>query len=295
MPAGTSAGGGQPRGEPSRAREREREVDFEHPPVNEVAFSVQFASEVTDEVGILASFLPKLRERFPGQYPGLEKQPPVPPASETFGSGPFQQQIQLQLLQTPPALRYWLLSADKRFLVQIQPDRFMFNWRAQEPDDEYPHYDTLRPRFEELLGLFLEHVAERDPVIAWCELQYVNPIVVDNDGESHGQLAHILRFLVRDPERTVLPPVEDTQLQMRFRIKNDDGEPIGRLYLSAIPALRATDNRPAYLVTLLARGRPADGKSLESAFEFFDRAHTLIVNAFKEVTTPEMRERWVEL
>lgn len=264
-------------------------VSFENPPLNEVVFSVQFDSEVIDEVGILAKFLGKVSDK----YPKLEKQPPLPPASEAFDQPP-QPGIQVQLLTAPPSHRYWFVSEDGTRIVQVQADRLMFNWREVQCDEEYPTYETLCPEFVRLLGLFVESLPEGTAAKpAWCELQYINPIPVAGDTPgTHGQLARILNFLVKDPPREVLPPVEDTQLQQRFRIAGPDDSPSGRLYVTAVPGLRQTDMQPAYVLTLLARGRPDSESVPDGVVGFLDRAHDLIVRGFVEVTTAEMHAQW---
>lgn len=262
-------------------------VDFERPPLNEVVFSVQFESDVIDEVATLAEFWPAIREA----YPRLEKQPPLAPVSESFDA-PLPQGVQFQLLPGPPTQRYWFLSTDGTKIVQVQSDRFMFNWRQVEGDEPYPRYETLRPEFEALLETFLEHAHGSTPA-TWCELQYVNPIPAEGDTPgTPGQLARILKYLEKDPERHFLPPVEDTQIQQRFRIVNDQGDPVGRLYLIVVPAFHQVDLHPAYVLTLLARGRPAAGPLSPGVVDFLDRAHDLIVNGFKEVTTSEMHAVW---
>jgi uncharacterized protein (TIGR04255 family) len=265
-------------------------VSFENPPLNEVVFSVQFESDVIDEVGILARFLGKVEDR----YPRLEKQPPVAPATETFDQPP-QPAIQFQLLSGPPSHRYWFLSPDGTLIVQVQADRLMFNWRQVQGDEEYPRYETLCPEFVRLLGLFVESLPDGvDAKPAWCELQYINPIPVAGDAlGTHGQLARILNYLVRDPPREALPPVEDTQLQQRFRITGSDGSPSGRLYVTAVPGLRQSDMQPAYVLTLLARGKPDTEAVPDGVVGFLDRAHDLIVHGFVEVTTAEMHAEWV--
>lgn len=267
-----------------------RPVDFVHPPLNEVVFSVQFESPVTDEIGVLSDFWQVIRRDFPQH----EKQPPLPPVTETFDVPPRPPELQLQLLQTGPTVRYWFLSEDGTLIVQVQPDRLMFNWRQVTGSEGYPHYDVLAPRFEELLRIFLacDSVDDQRAKVGWVELQYINPIEVEALHGTHGQLARILKFLVSDPHRETLPDVEDTQLQQRFRITDDTGEPQGRLYLTAVPAVRATDQAPLYVITLLGRGRPAPGELVPGVTGFLDRAHDLIVNGFREVTTDEMHRVW---
>lgn len=252
-------------------------------------FSVQFEGDVIDEVAALSEFWPKIQPRFPR----LEKQPPFPPATEEFEVPGPQSGPQVQFLTGPPSHRYWFLSQDGTKLVQVQGDRFLFNWRQVVGDEEYPRFASLCPEFIDLLREFVETL-EQAPTPAWCELSYINPVPTEGETpETHGQLAQILNYLVRDPEREVLPPVEDTQLQQRFRIIDEiTGEPTGRFYVAAVPGFRHSDSRPVYVITLLARGRPGAGELPESLIGFFERAHDLIVRGFKEVTTPAMHELW---
>jgi uncharacterized protein (TIGR04255 family) len=252
-------------------------------------FSVQFDGDVIDEVAALSRFWPKIQP----QFPNLKKQPPFPPATEDFGVPGPQSGPQVQFLTGPPSHRYWFLSEDGTKLIQVQGDRFLFNWRQVVGDEEYPRFATLFPEFIGHLRTFLGTL-DSSATPAWCELSYINP--VPTTGEqlgTHGQLAQILNYLVRDPERQVLPVVEDAQLQQRFRILDErTGEPTGRLYVTAVPGFRNSDSLPVYVITLLARGRAEHGELPESLVAFFDRAHDLIVGGFREVTTPAMHELW---
>jgi hypothetical protein len=147
----------------------------------------------------------------------------------------------------------------------------------------------------DLLEKFLvcEQVSHANPTVAWVELQYTNPVEIEpREQVGHGQLAKILNLLVNDPPRSALPPVEDTQLQERFRIETD-GVPRGRLYLTAGPGIVSNGAR-AYILSLLARGRPGNGTLIDGVTEFFDLGHGLIVTGFREVTTDEMRAQWGE-
>ncbi len=265
------------------------EVHFEDPPLNEVVFSVQFDADVIDEVDALSKFRPEIRERFPH----LEKQPPFPPAKEEFDVPSPQVGPHFEFLSGPSSHRYWFVSEDGTKLVQVQGDRFLFNWRQVTGEEIYPRFHVLCPEFVELFEIFLSVLAT-PPVVAWCELSYINPIPVEAGEENtHGELARIINYLVRSPTREALPPVEDTQIQQRFRILDTDtGEPVGRFYVTAMPGFQHTDPRPVYVITLIARGRPVAGHLPQSVVGFLERAHDMIVRAFKEVTTPEMHKQW---
>lgn len=262
-------------------------VTFAAPPVNEVALSVQFSAPTVDEFGILARFWPAIRPDFPKHA----KQAPVLPVQEDFQRPPTRA-VQFQMFDAPPAPRYWFLSDDETLLVQAQDDRFIFNWRQIRNGQQYPRYRTLRPQFEQRYSTFLTTAGEgKDLTPAWCEITYINH--VDAPGSSdgaHGPLSRVLRALNPQPTTASLPPVEDTQLQQRFVITDED-RPIGRLYLTATPAFRNDDRAPIYVVTLITRGQPRE-PTTASVLDFFDRGRELIVKGFKESTTNEMHEKW---
>jgi uncharacterized protein (TIGR04255 family) len=199
--------------------------DFADPPLTEVVFSVEFDGDVIDEVGILSEFWRRIDDEFPRH----EKQPPILQAAESFDVPPTPPDVPIQLMSGLPGQRYWFLTEDQTLIVQVQADRLMFNWRQVVGDEPYPRYATLAPRFADLLRIFLacDAVDTEIASVAWVELQYVNPIPAEGEHGTHGQLARILNFLVPDPPRDALPAVEDTQVQQRFRITGDDGDPQG--------------------------------------------------------------------
>jgi uncharacterized protein (TIGR04255 family) len=158
---------------------------------------------VIDEVGTLAEFWPKIR----AQYPGHDKQPPLPPATEIFETPATGPELQFQVMHGAPPQRYWFLSEDGTQIVQVQNDRLMFNWRQVSGSEPYPRYATLAPQFSQLLETFLtcKSVDREAAEVTWVELQYVNPINAPGFDGTHWQLARILNFLVQDPPRMTLP------------------------------------------------------------------------------------------
>jgi uncharacterized protein (TIGR04255 family) len=263
-------------------------VHFAAPPVNEVVLSVQFGGQVIDEPRTLSEFW----ERIKAEFPGLQTQPPLPPVHEDFGP-PTPGGPSIEILSNQLTSRYWFLSADEALLIQVQADRFSLNWR-QRGAQEYPHYRTLRPTFEKHFRTFLEcwmPGAAETVRPTWCEVTYINHVEAEGTTpHSHGALSRILRTLNPDPTAEALPPVEDTQLQQRFRIGSQQ-DPSGRLYLIAVPAFRVSDSRPIYAITLTARGKP-NPASTDGILPFFDRGREIIVRGFTEATTPEMHELW---
>ena len=146
-------------------------VTFERPPVGEVALSVQMGQPVTDDSLTLGEFWPRVRDK----YPSLETQPPLPPMTEDFSPGAVPQ-IAFQLIR--PSSRLWLLTADSTELIQVQPDRFGYNWRKEPADAPYPRYRYLREQFLSAFSTFVAAISEKGRTISptWCEVTYLNPI-----------------------------------------------------------------------------------------------------------------------
>src|SRR6266849_294282 len=118
--------------------------DFARPPVNEVYLSVQFEPISDFRAAHLGLFWERLR---PG-FVRIEDQPPLPHQLEVFGvKQPAEQSVQLRLLQRPDPPRCWYVKDDERHLVQLQADRFIYNWRKVKDDDEYPRYPNVRRAF----------------------------------------------------------------------------------------------------------------------------------------------------
>lgn len=259
-------------------------VTFDRPPVGEVALAVQFAQPATDDSLTLGAFWPRVRD----EYPSVETQPPLPPMSEDFGP-PGLPSVSFQLVG--PSSRYWLLSADATELIQVQPDRFGFNWRKDPADAPYPRYRRLRERFERVFSAFVASVAEsgRTAQATWCEITYINPIPAGDSSGGLRDLSTILRRL--SPERPdFLPPPQDSNFAERFVLTRAEA-PIGRFYVSATPALRMQDRTPMYVLTFTARGMPIS-PDVAGVLAFLDEGRDRIVRSFRDMTTTEMHETW---
>jgi uncharacterized protein (TIGR04255 family) len=265
----------------------EQPISFVDPPVTEVAFAVQFAAPAID-----LEVLGEIASRAKGTFPRREQHPPVPPMLEEFGRVSQGPQI---IFQTAPELpRTWFVTEDGTRVIQAQADRFAYNWRRTDPKGVYPRYDVLRPEFIEHGLPVIESVAlanpEAGPIDA-VELTYVNELLASDSQprSAHPLLSRFVRSLDPMGGEFLLEP-EDTRLQARWRINNDDGSPLGRLYASADPAFRR-DEIPVYLLTMTARLLAA-GADAEAAVSLLDAAHLWIVRGFKDLTTDEMHKIW---
>ena len=260
---------------------------FSNPPVVEVALAVGFRP--------LAGFrivdLGRLWERYQEAFPKVEEQPPLQMTVEQFGGRGSTPSVSLSLMATPPPPRVWFLDEDESQLVQVQNDWFARNWRKTGSSADYPRYPRMRAPFESDLGVFLDHVrtgnlGEFSPT--QCEITYINHIpAAEATGDALGD---VLTLLASGPAgRFPLAP-ESVTVAAQYVLRTAEG-PVGRLHVSAQPAIRRVDGYPITVLTLTARGRPL-GEGVEGVLSFLDLGHEWVVRGFDAATTEKMHVAW---
>lgn len=258
-----------------------------------MALSTQFARDTFD----LEAFGRFARETH-DQLPERQQHPVLPPMVESFDPVMPPSSVEIRLEPATAMPRTWFLSNDGTELVQLQHDRFTLNWRAVEEHVKYPRYSKLRRRFAELLKVLTadDEKEKRRYSVNLCEVTYVNTIEPPGAGDaSRSQLSDIINRIGARPRAAFLPPAEDAQVVVRWRIpgseigKRDD--PAGRLYLQAAPGLKPPASVPIYLVNLTAHVVPSVGE-IGDAMQAMDVGHKWAVLGFKDVTTPQMHRVW---
>jgi uncharacterized protein (TIGR04255 family) len=261
-------------------------VDFEQPPVSEVSLAVQFAQPITDATTTLGRFWPMVNT----DYSKIEPQPPLPPIEEDF-EVPSMPALSFTLMGGPEATRYWLVNSAETEVIQVQPDRFGYNWRQEQTGEPYPRYHHVRSQFETAYSAFIETIQEmgKQANATWCEITYVNPVGFGKPGEARPDLSTVLNRVVPQV-LSVLPQPFNTQLGERFQLERD-GQPFARFYITAEPTFRLPDRSLGYRLSLLVRGQPPS-PDIEGVLSFFDEGRSLIVQTFRDITTSERHKEW---
>jgi uncharacterized protein (TIGR04255 family) len=260
-------------------------VDFDDPPVIEVALAVQFKDPVIDVFDV-AAFSVRVKDAFPQRV----EHPARPPMEESFDELAEQAPFRLELLDRAPLPRFWLLTEDQSKLIQIQQDFFALNWRKVESSLLYPRYGQLRQELLRYLGELQEVLtAEGKPLLQpnWCEVTYINHVGPDSEGQRVP--LHEVVTLANAVGDGFLPAAEDAQAAARFRIV-EEGRPIGRLTVSVNPAFRATDKVPIWVLTMTARIRSEP--SVDAALARLDLGREWLSRSFRQLTTSRMHEQW---
>lgn len=263
--------------------------DFRKPPLVETVLSLQFEPIA----GLTTAHLGLLWQRFREQLPLIEQQPPLPPVVEKFGP-PAPALVEVTFEEKPPVPRLWFLNQDRTELIQVQADRFIHNWRKMEGSEPYPRFEPIRDRFRNKVDTLVQFLKEErmgTPVVNQCEVTYVNHIEPSGVWQRHGQLEKVISNWRAAPEPQFLPEAEDGGLRLRFVIRNESGDPVGRLHVIFQPAWKKTDNTPIMVLNLIARGAPLGG-GIEGAFRFFELGRRWIVKGFAELTTSDMQRAW---
>jgi len=259
---------------------------YDRPPVVEVACSVQF-EELSRFQTPYAGFL---WQEYRKEYPRFEEKPPLPHMIETFPE-PTQPRFTAAFSELPPPRRIFFLQADGTNLIQIQPDRFVHNWRKMRNEDDYPSYDKVRAIFLRQWSRFVEFAQTHGLGKVQAdqyELTYVNHLVRGEAWETLADVAQLFRDISWADGERFLPAPEDMLLRRSFGLP----QKAGRLHVSVRKAARSADRKELLMLELTARGFPAEGPGgkQEAMQGWFDLAHEWIVKGFEDLTTNEAQE-----
>lgn len=260
-------------------------ADFESPPVNEVYLSIQTKGAVfpSADFGVLAKI-------FAVRFPKLNVQPKLDRLVEgkPVTEAPT---ITFELVNNP-GQRFWLISSDDTRVIQVQEDRFVYNWRRRGVDPEYPRYHIIRTEFEREIRALLSELQLGDSDLAdFCEVSYTNHINVPGSEDPRASIHRIFRHFGAIDLGLSKVTLEESSFVWTFAVKNEQDEFVGRMRIIAGPAFKTSTGKFIIQNQISFRGRPANA-SLSSALEFCDRGHFAIVTAFDRITTPEMHAIW---
>jgi len=259
--------------------------DFYDPPVVETVLSVQF-DPLTE---MRTAHLGLLWNGFRAEFPKTEERPPLARIFEQFPeTSRTRLGLELQSYENPPVPRLCFVTAKGNEMIQIQPDRFIRNWRKEGVEETYPRYERNKASFERDFAVFQEFVTANrlgKVRINQCEVTYVNHILSGAGWRDFGDVDKIFSFW-RSPTDPIPGRPADLGAHARFVIPADDGTPAGRLHVEIQPAFRASDHKAMYVFHLTARGQAGEG------FEFFDLGRRWIVKSFATLTLPQMHEVW---
>ena len=183
--------------------------------------------------------------------------------------------------------RVWYISSDKVRLMQLQQNRFHFNWRKTPERPDYVRFPAIQAETLRLWGLLGEYVLEAtgsalQPVVN--ELTYTNLFLIE--GKSAFELANeSLRDAAWCRETRFLHAPDAVAYSYSFSLP--DG--VGDLSVDIKTGRRADAADGVLKVDLTVRGKHSEQQALGP---WSQQAHDILVEAFKDMTTPAMHKRW---
>lgn len=264
---------------------------YHNPPVVETVLGVQFPEIAGFGSVHYGLFWQTVRDR----YCRVEDRPRIPPAQELFPRRRVSSELEIQLGAAVSG-RVWMFGPpNETELLQIQPDRFLFNWRRGSTGNKpYPRYLTNSRRFLDEFKRFAEWcsgpgVDLMTPRPSLCEVTYVNHLMPE-PGESAVELLGKAFVGLRWPDgngcRMAHP--EAVVYNRVFVIPAQRG----RLYAEAQIAAPAASTGGGEFVAfhLTARVRCEAAASLDESLQL---AHDWVVHGFAALTDPEIQaSRW---
>lgn len=262
---------------------------FSDPPLIERAITISFEPIENFAIGHYGLFWQDILADFPVS----ETQPLVTNEKERF-SGPQAVTHMIQLLPQDTLPRAFYRNADRGELIQLQPDRFSFNWIKAGDHDEYPHSEATVDQFVKLLDRFEAFLAQHGlgPIVAiQCEITNVNVIPVSDFGGSFA-MPGAIKIPPAFSDEPFLRP-ESAMLATRHLIVADDGSPVGRVHMHAQPSLRVSDGEEVYRLDITARGAPL-APERGGVLAFLEVAVSAVNAVFLATVTEDARKVWGE-
>ena len=269
---------------------------YDKPPVTEVAVSVQFDSIE----GLQIPHLGLIWQQFKDRFPRVEQHGTLASIIERVRPSSIAQP-QISLMTEVETPRIWFLSEDGADLVQVQPNRFIRNWR-KEPTEQrkYPHYDDhIRPCFLQDLNVFRQSLIDiglAEININQCELTYVNHITTNETWENHSHIDRILNLWPPDLSRYLGTDFENSSIRFSNQIKDSVGEFLGRIHFDIQPKFlvqsgKSGDPLPVFVCNIVARGRPVS-ENEDGFIRFLDLGRMQMVELFENIFTESIQDSW---
>ena len=261
---------------------------FKNPPVVETVLGIEFAPLQRWGIPHFGLFWQEIREEFPT----YAIKPPLESHIEASDLVLRRtREIQIEAIDQPEFRCWYLNPTAHGNLIQVQNDRFVYNWRKLSSDTSYPSYEEFcRPTFEKHWRSFNRFVTAEQlgPIDAvQCEVSYINHIA-KGDGWSGVEDWHeIFNVLAPTAKHEFLPHPESARFGLHFLMPKEKG----RLRVSASHAIRNEDGIEIIVFNLTARGKPASSEYADIR-EWFDMAREWVVKGFTDMTTDSMHQLW---
>jgi uncharacterized protein (TIGR04255 family) len=260
---------------------------YKKPPVIEVVCGVQFDSLDALTAPLLGIFWQSIRD----EYPKTQSMPPLGAVVERIPKAHGNDRVQVEVVETPPLPRTFFVHRSENWVMQIQGDRFLHNWRRTSDADEYPRFPAVFPKFWNAWLRFREfcmHEGLGELTANQLELTYINHISLGVGWQTLAGVGNVLPDIKWRTSERFLPNPESMAWNVSFRLPEDRG----RLHVVFKHAIRRVDSVPVLLCELTARGAPLSNDE-PALRDWFNMGREWIVRGFADLTDERIQhELW---
>ena len=261
--------------------------DYERPPVIEVVCGIQFEPMANFQATTFGLFWQTIRD----EYIQVQEMAPLLPVFEQFSPFTKISQPRVEILGTPPLPRIFFVNKISSWLIQLQRDRFLHNWRKEKDEDIYPRYPVVFDKFWKAWEKFYKFCKDEnfeEPIVNQLEITYINHIPVGHGWKTLGDLGKVFPDVGWRCEERFLPLPESIGLVLSFILPESQG----RLHVSLKHAIRVTDSQPVLLCELTARGM-SSSKNSSAIKAWFALGREWIVRGFADLIDKKIqKEQW---
>ena len=220
-------------------------------------------------------------------FENIEERMAINRTSEEFPSRVYNPQ--LELIQSPDFTRVWFTQKDKGRVVQVQKDRFIFNWYKSDESEIYSGFNSIYSEFSSLYDIFCRSVDSMgigniEPV--QYELTYIDQIDEDNEWNKIKDVWKVFNVF-NDSE--FLVDAESLILKSTFAIKDI----FSRLHVSINNIVDTVNNTNKFQSEFTMRGFPVN--SDKEMLDWFNLSHGYIRHKFICLFTQSIQnDIWVK-
>lgn len=229
-----------------------------------------------------------LWEKIKHDFPSVEEREPLVSIKEARDTTPPEEGWRLSTNIELP--RVWYLGKtgnQGQQLLQVQPDKFLLNWRTTKGGGDYPEFVNNRKTFQEFYKVFSSFVDESKIgalSVEQCEITYVNHIPLQSPNLWADVTKTFTSFGATLPNSDM---VERISFNTSYWI---DDLP-GRVHVAIQPAKNRISGNTLLDFRLTARGAPATG-SLNDVDRWLDTGHRILWSLFSQFTSNEAKKQW---
>ncbi len=233
-----------------------KKLDFVHPPVDEVVLSVLFKPLSR----FLAPHLGAIWQEFKKDgFVRIVERPPVNPTIEVF---PNQgEETEFEISNVPPFSRIWFIHEDESKILQVQRDRFTFNWRRTNPDQKYPGFSAIFETFEDFYNRFgemIKNLGIGSVAPSQYELTYIDQLMCGDGWNTLNDIGKVYN-LFTDFQQPNDSFWQDAEL-VNFRTSFPAIHLRGRLHLAVSNRIKMPEQHQTLQTDFTVRGFPKNTK-----------------------------------